>query len=89
MIETKTPKESYTESVHLLMTSDLNGYGRLFGGKLMAWIDNVAGIVARRHCNGNITTAAVDSLSFVGPAQANELVVLCGKATFPEGHRLK
>ena len=37
----KTPSESYTEQVHMVNAADLNGYKRLFGGTLMAWIDIV------------------------------------------------
>ena len=34
--------ESRTEQVQILTQAELNGYGRLFGGKLMEWIDIVA-----------------------------------------------
>ena len=78
----KTPAESYTEQVHLVNHSDLNGYKRLFGGTLVSWIDVVAGIVARRHSGRNVTTVAIDSLQFIEPAYANEVIVLCGKLTY-------
>ena len=78
----KTPSESYTEQVHLVNHSDLNGYKRLFGGTLVSWIDVVAGIVARRHSGRNVTTVAIDSLQFIEPAYANEVIVLCGKLTY-------
>ena len=58
MIE-KTVQDSITEQVHILMPENLNGYGRLFGGRLMQWIDEVAGVTARRHSGCNVTTAAV------------------------------
>ena len=78
----KTPKESYTEQVHILTQNDINGRGRLFGGRLMEWIDMVAGVVARRHSNCDITTALVDTLDFKAPALANDLVVLLGKIVY-------
>jgi len=78
----KTSTESYTEQVHLVNAGDLNGYNRLFGGILLSWIDMVAGIVARRHSDSNITTVAMDRLHFINPAYANDLVVLCGKVTY-------
>ncbi len=81
-MKTKTPSESYVEQVHLINSADLNGYKRLFGGTLMSWIDMVAGIVARRHCETNVTTIAIDNLHFVAPAHANDIIVLCGKATY-------
>ncbi len=78
----KTPSETYTEQVHLINQSDLNGSKRLFGGTLLSWIDIVAGIVARRHAEMNVTTVAIDDLHFIAPAYANDLVVLCGKVTY-------
>lgn len=82
MMYGKTPSESYTEQVHLVNHADLNGYKRLFGGTLVSWIDVVAGIVARRHSGKNVTTVAIDSLQFIEPAYANEVIVLCGKITY-------
>ena len=38
-----------TEQTYLLMHRHINGYGRLFGGQLMQWIDELAGIVSMRH----------------------------------------
>mgnify|MGYP000152262169 CR=1 FL=1 len=35
-----------------------------FGGILMQWIDEVAGIVAHRHAGSIVTTACVDNLNF-------------------------
>ena len=40
------------------------------------------GVVARRHSNRNVTTAAVDNLRFEGPAYGNETIVLCGYITY-------
>ena len=77
----KRVEDSLTEQQYLLTPSHLNHYGRLFGGQLMMWIDEVAGIVARRHANSLITTAAVDNLQFKGPAYVEQVVVLVGKLT--------
>jgi acyl-CoA hydrolase len=78
----KPPSASYTEHVQILTQASLNGFGWLFGGKLMEWIDVVAAVVARRHSNRNVTTVAVDNLHFSGPARANDAVLLTGKITF-------
>ena len=58
----KTVKESIVETVHIIRPSDLNDAGRLFGGVLMQWIDEVAALVAKRHSQMNVTTASVDNL---------------------------
>ncbi|WP_434311298.1 acyl-CoA thioesterase [Hominifimenecus sp. rT4P-3] len=77
----KRVEDSITEQQYLLTPGHLNHYGRLFGGQLMMWIDEVAGIVARRHSNSLITTAAVDNLQFKGPAYCEQVVVLIGRMT--------
>lgn len=74
--------DSYTEQVQMITSQDLNGYGRLFGGRLMEWIDVVAGIVARRHSGHNVTTAMVDTLCFRAPAYPNDTLVLAGQVTW-------
>ena len=81
-IEAKTVDESRVETVHIVRPSHLNSANRLFGGILMQWIDEVAGIVAKRHCMGNVTTASVDNLTFLHGAYQNDLVVIKGKLTW-------
>ncbi len=74
--------ESRTEQVQILSQGTLNGYKRLFGGKLMEWIDIVAAVTARRHSGRNVTTAVVDSLEFTSAAYANDALVLIGTVTY-------
>ena len=78
----KYVRESRTEQVQILSQGTLNGYQRLFGGKLMEWIDVVAAVTARRHCGKNVTTAMVDSLEFNAPAYANDTIVLIGTVVY-------
>jgi len=80
--ETKTVSDSLVETVHIVRPNHLNGANRLFGGTLMQWIDEVAAIVAKRHCNGNVTTASVDNLTFLRGAYNNDMVVIKGKMTW-------
>lgn len=58
--------------------SNINGFRRLFGGQLMQWIDIVAAVTARRHCEKNVTTVLVDRLEFKKPAHANDTILLTG-----------
>ena len=81
-IEAKTVDDSRVETVHIVRPTHLNGANRLFGGILMQWIDEVAGIVAKRHCMGNVTTASVDNLTFLHGAYQNDLIVINGKMTW-------
>ena len=78
----KTVDDSRVETVRVVRPNHLNGANRLFGGILMQWIDEVAGVVAKRHCMCNVTTAAVDNLTFLHGAYQNDMVVIKGKITW-------
>ena len=78
----KTVDDSRAETVHIVRPNHLNGANRLFGGILMQWIDEVAGIVAKRHSMCNVTTASVDNLTFLHGAYQNDMVVITGKVTW-------
>ena len=78
----KTVDDSRVETVHIVRPNHLNGANRLFGGILMQWIDEVAGIVAKRHSMSNVTTASVDNLTFLHGAYQNDMVVIKGKLTW-------
>ncbi len=78
----KTVEESRTEFIKLLKYEDINGQNRLFGGKLMAWIDEAAAVAAMRHAGGNVTTCAVDDLRFKKGAYLNDLLVLIARVTY-------
>ena len=80
--ENKKITDSMTESSKIVQSKDINGQNRLFGGRLMEWIDEVAALTAMRHCGGLVTTCAVDSLVFKHGAKLNQVVVLTGKVTY-------
>lgn len=78
----KKVSDSMVETVRIVRPNHLNGANRLFGGILMQWIDEVAGIVAKRHAMTNVITASVDNLTFVRGAFQNEMVVIIGRLTW-------
>lgn len=78
----KTVQDSITECTHIVIARHLNGANRLFGGQLMEWIDIVGGIVARRHSEHNVITAAIDNLQFKAGCHNNDIVLLIGKITY-------
>jgi len=78
----KKVSDSMTEQQYLVCPAHINHYGRLFGGHLLKWIDELAGIVAIRHCGGTVTTAAIDDLQFQAPACTGDMVVLQGRLTY-------
>ena len=74
--------DSAVIQTQIILSSHINGAGRLFGGQLMEWIDIVAGVVARRHARCNQTTASVDSLQFKEAVHLNDTLILEGKLTY-------
>ena len=74
--------ESKTTQIQILMPRHINGYNRLFGGKLVEWIDVVAAVTARRHSGCNVTTACIDNLQFQSGAHANNTIVIEGQLTW-------
>ncbi len=66
-----------TTSVQIVLPQHCNGYPkpRLFGGQMMAWIDVVGAVAARRYAQCAVTTVCVDNLNFLNPAFLNDTVV--------------
>ncbi len=80
-MQAKKASLSRTIQTQIVLNEHINGQGRLFGGRLMEWIDVVAAVAARRHSGCNVTTACIDTLSFKEPAYVNDTVVLEGIVT--------
>ena len=80
--EFKRVSDSATENAKIVQSKDINGQSRLFGGRLMEWIDETAALAAMRHCGGLVTTCAVDNLVFKHGATLNQVVVLKSKVTY-------
>lgn len=72
---------SVTEWMKCIQYEDINGSGRLFGGRLLEWMDEVAGIAATRHCGGFVTTACIDNLQFKKGVFINDIIVVRAKVT--------
>ncbi len=73
-----------TSSVQIVMPQHCNGYQtpRLFGGQLMAWIDVIGAVAARRFAHCAVTTVCVDHLDFIAPAHLNDTVVQEARVTW-------
>jgi len=78
----KPVSASLTQQVQIIMPQYINGAHRLFGGRLMEWIDVVAGVTARRHAGCDVTTASVGRLDFLAPAALNDTILLEGRVTW-------
>ncbi len=55
------------KTTRIVMTADTNYAGNLYGGRLLEWFDELAGIAARRFTRSEIVTAAVNDINFTHP----------------------
>lgn len=70
----KPCSNSLTVKTSYVMPPDTNTYGTLFGGKLMAHIDDVAAIAAMRHARKTVVTASTDSVDFLSPVKEGDSI---------------
>lgn len=76
MTEKRFMKESRTVKMSHVLPPDTNHHGTIFGGKLMAHIDDVASIAATKHARNPVVTASTDSLDFLHPIKEGYAVCL-------------
>ena len=60
----KTPKDSHTIVTDLVLPSETNPIGNMFGGELLARMDRAASIAARRHSRRIVVTVSVNHVAF-------------------------
>lgn len=60
----KTPSDSLTIITDLVLPSETNPIGNMFGGELLARMDRAASIAARRHSRQIVVTASVNHVAF-------------------------
>ena len=63
-------------SARIVMPGQTNSRGSLYGGVLLAMMDEAAAIVARRHSRSDVVTAHIDSVDFEAPILLGQLVQL-------------
>lgn len=80
-ITAKPCSSSYAEMTELVLPNDTNMLFNLMGGKLMQWMDIIAGISAQRHSGRLVVTASVDNVSFKEPIKLGNVVTLKSKVT--------
>ncbi|XP_013857113.1 cytosolic acyl coenzyme A thioester hydrolase isoform X4 [Austrofundulus limnaeus] len=73
---------SQSSLIHLVGPSDCTIDDYVYGGVTMKLMDEVAGIVAARHCNTNIVTASVDAINFHRKIKKGCVVTVTGRLTF-------
>ncbi|XP_018081613.1 putative cytosolic acyl coenzyme A thioester hydrolase-like isoform X2 [Xenopus laevis] len=80
--EVYTVGYSQSSLIHLVGPSDCTLHGYVHGGVTMKLMDEVAGIVAFRHCKTNIVTASVDAINFHRKIKKGCIITISGRMTF-------
>lgn len=75
-MEGKPCSNSLTIKTSHVLPPDTNTYGTLFGGRLMAHIDDVAAIAAVRHARKPVVTASTDSVDFLVPVKEGDSICI-------------
>ncbi|MDQ0116258.1 acyl-CoA thioesterase [Paenibacillus harenae] len=75
-MEQRYSRESKCFKTARVFPTDVNNHNTLFGGKLMAYIDDIASIAATKHCRRSVVTASTDSVDFLHPIRPSDSVCL-------------
>ncbi len=88
--DSKSPRESEMQTSMLMMPSHSNPtwksngleLGAVNGGAILNLIDNIAGLVALRHCRTRVVTASIDRMDFLNPVHVGELLILKARVNY-------
>ena len=80
-MKAKTAQETLTVTTKIVLPNDTNTLGNLFGGRLLAWMDEIASVSAHRHCRRVVVTASVNHVSFEKPIDHADLVTIEAKVS--------
>jgi len=65
---------------HICLEKDVGAHGNLFGGTMMAWLDEAAAILACQKARTNrMVTVLADQTKFIQPVKVGDIVRICGK----------
>lgn len=79
----KTVNESKAETTLVMLPSDANPLGNVFGGVILKHVDLIAGLVAKRHAgHANIVTASIDSMTFLKPVFIGNALILHARINY-------
>ena len=79
----KDAQESKTEMTVMMLPSDANPKGNVFGGVIMKHVDLAAGLVAKRHArNTNCVTASIDRMTFMKPVYIGHALILSARLNY-------
>lgn len=80
-MEKKHPKDSKTILTDVVLPSETNPIGNMFGGELLARMDRAASIAARRHSRRIVVTASVNHVAFNRMIPVGSVVTVAAKVS--------
>ncbi len=80
-MKARAAKDSLVTTTRIVLPNETNTLGNLFGGELLAWMDNAAAISATRHCGRVVVTASVNNVSFDKPIRLGDIVTVEAKVS--------
>ncbi len=69
---------SRTIQTRLVLPPDTNHMGTIFGGTVLAYIDEIAAITAMKHSGKVVVTASIDTVNFLSSARIGNVLILEG-----------
>ncbi|MDQ0298930.1 acyl-CoA hydrolase [Salibacterium salarium] len=69
-------ERSRTIQTRLVLPPDTNHLQTIFGGKVLAYIDEIAALSAMKHSNSVVVSASIDSVDFLSAAKAGDALEL-------------
>src|ERR671923_2128260 len=75
--------ESKAETTIVMLPSDANPKGNVFGGVILKYVDLIAGLVAKRHAgHANVVTASIDRMTFLKPVYIGNALILSARLNY-------
>ncbi|MBQ0141077.1 MAG: acyl-CoA thioesterase [Kurthia sp.] len=78
MLEAVPMSHSRTVQTRLVLPPDTNHMNSIFGGKVLAYIDEIAAIISMKHAKMETVTASFDSVDFFSPIRSGEIMEVEG-----------
>lgn len=72
-VNKKSMSESKSIKTRQVFPQDTNHHHTMFGGSLMANIDEIAAITAMKHANAQVVTASTDLVDFLRPIKTGDI----------------
>ena len=76
MKENRAMGKSRTIQTKLVLPPDTNHLQTIFGGQVLAYIDEIAAITAMKHSKRAVVTASIDSVDFLSSARVGDVLEL-------------